>query len=135
MTFLQLLNLGNLPTEADLLIPPESRDLVAENLAYDITYRSFRAPGRACNWRRQWFAGSIVLSNEKIIAFRGRKRIINTRFDDPRFAGLRITAENNTLLIAHAASLYRSDWSGSLEHRFHTPDAEVIADMIFERTR
>lgn len=127
------IGLGGLPDEADVLIRPELRKIVAQNLSCDITLRNFRAPRLFCLWKQKWFAGSIALSDDKIIAFRWKRRLINTRFDDPRFTGLQFSVEDDTLSIAHDASLFRSDWSGSIEHRFRTPDAAVIASFVQQR--
>ena len=130
MNLLQTFGLGRLPPEADLLIPPDSRKISCEHLSCSITFRNFRAPGRACKWKRQWFAGSIAVSDDHIIAFRWHTRLINTVFDDSRFAGLSFNAEDRMLIISHDASLYRNDWSGSLEYRFRTLQANRIVEAV-----
>jgi hypothetical protein len=124
-----MLGIARLPSEADALILPDDRRVVCEHLFCSITFRNFRAPGRACNWKRQWFVGSIAVSDDRIIAFRWRTRLINAVFDDPRFSKLSFAADEQTLSIAHDAALYRDDWSGLLEYRFHTPEAQQIATM------
>ena len=111
MNILRMLGIARLPVEADAVIPPDDRLLVNEHLFCSVTLRNFRAPGRACNWKRQWFAGSIAVSEGHVIAFRGRRRLINTAFDDPRFIKISFTADENRLYIAHDASLYHPDWS------------------------
>ncbi len=129
MNVLRMLGIGRLPVEADALMPPDDRLLVCENLFCSVTLRNFRAPGRACNWKRQWFAGSIAVSENHIIAFRGRRRMINTAFDDPRFFKISFAADEYNLYVAHDAALYRNDWSGQIESRFHTPEAQKIATI------
>ncbi len=135
MNLLRTLGLARLPPEADSLIPPDLRQIVSENLSCDITLRKFSAPGRVCNWKRQWFAGSIAVAENRIVAFRWRKRIINTNFDDPRFDKISFTIVDHTLIVSHDAALYRDDWSGSIEYRFRTPDAERIADLVHSASR
>lgn len=129
MNLLRLLGIARLPFGADALIPPNQRVLVCEHLFCSITFRNFRAPGRACDWNRQWFAGSIAVSDRHIIAFRGRRRLVNTAFDDPRFLGISFTADDCNLYITHDAGLYRDDWSGQIDYRFHTREAEQIATI------
>ena len=129
MQILKTLRLGRLPAEADLLIRPQHRKVVLENLAGSITYYHFRSPRRVCAWRRQWFAGSIAVSDERIIAYQWCTRLINTPFNDPRFSELSFTAEKDLLLISHDASLYHPNWSGFIEHRFRTPHASRIAEI------
>lgn len=130
MNVFQMLGIARLPTDADTLIPPDERLLVCEHLVCSITFRQFRAPGRACHWKRQWFAGSIAISHEHIIAFHGRRRLINTAFNDPRFSGISWTADECYLHVAHDAALYHDDWSGKLEYRFRTPEAHPILSII-----
>ena len=129
MNVLRMLGIARLPVEADALIPLDDRLLVSEHLFCSVTLRNFRAPGRACNWKRQWFAGSIAVSEDHIIAFRGRRRLINTAFDDPRFIKISFTADEYSLYIAHDAALYHDDWSGQIQYRFLTPDAQKIATI------
>lgn len=129
MNVLRMLGIACLPVEAEALIPADDRILVCEHLFCSVTLRNFRAPGRACNWKRQWFAGSIAVSEDRIIAFRGRRRLINTPFDDPRFCKVSFTADEYILYIAHDAALYHDDWSGQIEYRFRTLDAQKIATI------
>ena len=135
MNLLRLTGLGRLPPEAVSVIRTESQLITCEHIWSSITYRKFRSPNRACNWKRQWFAGSIVVSNDRLIAFCWSKRLINTQFSDPRFAGLKLSAENNLLMIAHDASLYRDDWSGIVEYRFRTHEAARIVKFASETAR
>jgi len=65
-----------------------------------------------------------------MIAFRWRKRLINTDFDDLRFSGISFTVDEGILIVTHDASLYRDDWSGSLEYRFRTPEADRIVELV-----
>ncbi len=132
MNVLRMLGIARLPVEADALIPQDDRLLVCEHLFCSVTLRNFRAPGRACNWKRQWFAGSIAVSEDHIIAFRGRRRLINTAFDDPRFLKISFVSDEYNLYIAHDAALYRDDWSGQIEYRFRTLDAQKIAKIVHD---
>ncbi|WP_164100945.1 hypothetical protein [Candidatus Laterigemmans baculatus] len=135
MILLRTFGLGRLPSEAGWLIPHPSRVIECEHLSCWVTYRDFRAPGRACNWKRQWFAGSLALSEDRLIAFQWRSRLFNTGVDDPRFSGLAITAEDQTLIVSLNASLYRDDWSGFLEYQFRTPEADRIVYLLRQLRR
>lgn len=130
MNLLRLLGIARLPFGAASLIPPNERVLVCEHLFCSITFRNFRSPGRACDWNRQWFVGSIAVSDRHIIAFRGRRRLINTAFDDPRFFRISFSADDYNLYITHDAGLYRDDWSGQIECRFHAREAQQIATVV-----
>ncbi|XZE55365.1 hypothetical protein SH139x_001374 [Planctomycetaceae bacterium SH139] len=130
MNILRSLGLACLPLEADQLIPPGQRIIVREHLACAITLRNFSSPGRVCNWKRQWFAGSIAISGKRFIAFRWKRRLINMEFEDTRFSKLRFSSEQGMLRITHDADLCREDWSGSIEYRFRTTDADQIVALV-----
>ena len=130
MKWLHWFGLGKLPLEADQLILPSDRKLVCEHVWCSITFRDFRSSRRVCNWKRQWFAGSIVVSDHHIAAFRGRNRLINTSFGDPRFSGLSFVADETSLAVSHDAGLYRADWSGKLEYRFGTSAGAEVLKLV-----
>lgn len=130
MNVLRMLGIARLPFDAEALIPPNERIHICEHLFCSITFRNFRAPGRACDWNRQWFAGSLAISANHMVAFRGRRRLINTAFDDPRFLRISFGSDENNLYVAHDASLYRDHWSGQIEYRFRTQEAQPIAKIL-----
>jgi hypothetical protein len=37
---------------------------------------------------------------------------------------------DETLLVAFDAGLFHSDWSGSLEYRFRTPEAKAFLELL-----
>ncbi|MCD0461170.1 hypothetical protein [Roseiconus lacunae] len=130
MNLLQLLGLARLPAEADQLIPPQDRSIVYEHLWCSITLVNFSSPNRVCRWKRQWFAGSFAISQDRLIAFRGWRRMINLSFDDPRFREVMFSLDRQTLIIEHDASLFRDDWSGSIEYRFRIPDVLPVVEQL-----
>lgn len=133
MSLLSMLGAGRMPTEADTLIPPTERLICCEFLScWSVSY-DFRSPTRYSSWRKQWFAGSIAVSEEKLIAFRLSNRLVHISFDDHRFDGLSFAADERRLKISHDASLFRQDWSGKLEYHFKTPEASHILDVLLSR--
>ena len=53
---------------------------------------------------------------------------------DERIRRLKVSLENpGTLLIAFDASLFHDDWSGSIEYRFHTSQAQAFLDALKAR--
>jgi hypothetical protein len=49
---------------------------------------------------------------------------------------MRYTLEDNNevLCVAFDASLFNSDWSGSVEYRFRTPEAPRFLELLQKRT-
>jgi hypothetical protein len=43
--------------------------------------------------------------------------------------------DGNVLLIAFDAALFHNDWSGAIEYRFHTPQAEAFWETLTAKTR
>jgi len=70
------------------------------------------------------------LSENRIIAFRGYRRLIATNFADPRFLKISFSVDNDVSMISRDASLYRSDWSGEIEYRFKVTEATRIAAFV-----
>jgi hypothetical protein len=131
-TFLyRLFGIGKLPAELTDALESEGIILLDEGIRGTVTYRNFRAPGRYSNWKRQWFSAAIILTKERLLAFRLRSKIINVPLTDERFRQLRVSLEDeDTLLIAFDASLFQADASGTIEYRFRTPHAKTFLEKL-----
>jgi hypothetical protein len=131
-TFLyRFFGLGKLP--ASVLAPLEKEGIVLldEGIRATVTYRNFRAPGKYSNWKRQWFSAAIILTKQRLLAFRLRSEIINVHFTDERFRQMQFSLEEaETLLVAFDASLFQVDWSGMIEYRFKIEQARDFFDKI-----
>ena len=102
-----------------------------EGIRGNVTYKNFRGDGRISNWKRQWFAAAIVLTQTRLVAYRLRERIINVSLADPRIAQMELYIEGpETIAICFNAELFRPEWRGRIEYRFSTPAAAEIADYI-----
>lgn len=129
--FLRLFGSGRLPLEGANLIAADPSALVAESLVCSITFVNFRAPGRYSAWRRQWFLGSLAVAKDRLVAYRYRKRLVNVAWDDPRVRQIKFSVpQPGCLLLAHDASLFQPTWSGNIELRFTTADADRVLRAI-----
>lgn len=129
--FYRLFGIGKIPADYRAALHGEGVILAAEGISGSVTYRNFRSPQRISNWKRQWHVGALALTGVRLLGFQFSKPILDVSFSDARFTQMRFSIENeNTLLTAFAASLFQKDWSGEIEYRFKTPQAEAFFGEI-----
>ena len=105
--------------------------LMDEGIKGSVTYLDFRSPGRYSNWRRQWYTASIVLTRTRLLAFRYASEIINLPLADERLRRLQVSLEEgDTLCISFDPSIFHDDWSGTIEYRFRTPQAQAFIEAL-----
>ncbi|SRR5258707_12715274 len=134
-TFLyRLFGVGRMPAQWRATIESEGIVLIDEGIAGSVTYRDFRAPGKRSAWRKVAFSGSIALTKTRLLAVQYANPAINIPLDDERFGQLRISVEGEgTLLVAFDASLFHNDWSGTMEYRFRTAQAQTLFETLRSR--
>jgi hypothetical protein len=130
----RLFGVGRISAQWRTMLESEGLVLVDEGIAGSVTYRDFRAPGKRSAWRKVAFSGSIALTKIRLLALHYANPAINIPFDDERFKQLRISVEGEqTLLVAFDPSLFHNDWSGTMEYRFHTSQAQALFEILCER--
>ena len=134
-TFLyRLFGVGRIPRQWRTMLESEGLVLADEGIAGSVTYRDFRAPGKRFTWRKVAFSGSIALTKTRLLALHYANPAINIPLDDKRFEQLRISVEGEqTLLVAFDPSLFHDDWSGTMEYRFRTSQAQTLFETLRER--
>ena len=118
-----------------------------EGIHCSLTFKNFKAPGRRETWRRIWFGGAIALTASRLVALSGTRfttgialsddggQLINVPSDDDRFRLMSVSLDKpDRLVIAFDASLFHHDWSGELEYRFRTQQAQHLLDAIKKHT-
>jgi hypothetical protein len=105
--------------------------LFDEGVKGSVTYRNFRSPGRAFSWKRQGFAGSIALTKLRLVAVAYSKFLINVPLSDDRLRAMHYSVESNgAFCVAFDAALFHADWSGTIEYRFKTPEAQRLLELL-----
>ncbi len=106
-----------------------------EGVKGSVTYRNFRAPGKRTNWRRQWFTGSIVLTKLRLFGLMYSNTIVNVPLADERIRSLHYSQEGDDgFCISFDAGLFHSDWSGTIEYRFRTDQAQQLLQLLQQQT-
>lgn len=131
-TFLyRLFGVGKIPAQYRAALESEGVVLSDEGIGGSVTYRNFRSPALRAKWKRQWYTASIILTRTRLLAFAYSNQIIDVPLTDARFRRLQFSLENeNNLLVAFDASLFHDDWSGTIEYRFKTAQAQAFLDKL-----
>lgn len=131
----RLFGAGKIPEQLAAQLKGEGILLLDEGVKGSVTYIDFRAPGRYSNWRRQWYTASIATTEVRLVALRYSQTIINVPLTDERIRRMQFSLEeSNTLLIAFDPVLFHKGWSGKIEYRFRTEQAQEFLDKLRERT-
>jgi hypothetical protein len=132
-TFLyRFFGIGKLPKA---LVEEYSREgllFFDEGIRGTITYRDFRGDGwRYSNWKRQWFASVIILTEKRFVAYRLRHKVIEVDLDDPRLKQIEFSFEEpETLLAAFDANWFQPNWTGRIEYRFASPVSKPMLERL-----
>jgi hypothetical protein len=134
-TFLyRLFGIGKIPEAFMATLKSEGILVFDEGIKGSITYRDFRAPGKYSAWRRQWFTGSIILTQVRLVSLISLSQAIDVPLTDDRIRSMRFSVEKEgTLLVAFDPSLFHPGWSGAMEYRFRTTEAEAFVEKLRQR--
>lgn len=134
-TFLyRLFGIGKIPEQLMATLKSEGILTLDEGIKGSVTYRDFRAPGKYSAWRRQWFTGSIVLTQVRLVSVISLSQAIDVPLTDERIRSLRFSVEGqDTFLVAFDPSLFHPGWSGTMEYRFRTPEAAALVAKLREQ--
>jgi len=142
-----LFKVGRIPMALMKELQSEVIEVYDEGIHCSLTFKNFKAPGRRETWRRIWFGGAIALTASRLVALSGTRfttgialsddggRLINVPSDDDRFRLMSVSLDKpDRLVIAFDASLFHHDWSGELEYRFRTQQAQHLLEAIKKHT-
>jgi hypothetical protein len=127
----RLFGLGKMPRKYASTLRAEGIILIDEGIGGSITLKRFKAPGRRYSWKRSWFTGCLVLTNQTFAAFTLMRPLVFIPLTDKRLSELRCSVEESvTLLITYDASLFNEKWSGIVECRFKTSKAQLFLEQL-----
>ena len=130
----RLFGLGKIPEQSMSTLRSEGILACDEGIKGSITYRDFRAPGKYSAWQRQWFTGGLVLTQVRLVSLISLNQAIDVSLTDERIRSMRFSVEKaSTLLIAFDPGLCHPGWSGTMEYRFRTTEAEAFGEKLHER--
>ncbi|MEO6656469.1 MAG: hypothetical protein ABIO36_10345 [Pyrinomonadaceae bacterium] len=122
---------NKLPAALMAELQSEGIILMNEAIRGTITYRDFRAPGKRFLYKKSAFISTIAITKTRLLATSYSNVAINVPYSDGRFRSMQFSIEDGPKLgVAFDASLFQPKWSGSIEYRFKTPNAEKFLDEI-----
>lgn len=132
----RLFGLGKIPKGARDQIRREGVILQDEGIGGSVTFKGYRAPGKYYGWKRTWFSGSIVLTQEHFLAFSYWRPIIGIAWKHDKLKELELELEGeNTLYVRFEASAFQENTSGKVEVRLTTPLARELLAQIMEKSK
>ena len=128
----RLFGIGKISEPLRSQLQSEGIVLLDEAVKGSVTYRDFSAPGKRDLWRRQWYVGSIALTKVRLLTLRGNNPTVNVPLADDRIRAMCYSVEKGgaVLCIAFDAGLFHDDWSGTIEYRFRTPEAQRFLELL-----
>lgn len=130
----RLFRVGRIPEQFKAQMEAEGIVIQDEGFSGSTTYKNFHRPGVYSGWHRVWHTAALTITRTRLVGMAFSNPIINVPFTDERIRRLKVSLENpGTLLIAFDASLFHDDWSGSIEYRFHTSQAQAFLDALKAR--
>jgi len=130
----KLFRVGRIPGQLKAQLEREGVLLQEEGISGSTTYLNFHRPGAYSSWRREWYSASLTITQTRVVGLAASHPIINVPFTDTRLQRLHIAVDNGeVLLIAFDAGLFHTDWSGTIEYRFRTPQAQAFWAMLAAR--
>ena len=128
----RLFGFGGVPEAMKPILEQEGIVLLDEGIGGSITFRNFRAPGKRYSYRKNWFTGSLVVTELRFAGFAFRRPVINVPLEGPHLDKLdcSLEKEHAVLRVAFDSSDFHEDWSGMIECRFRTPMARQFLERI-----
>ena len=126
-----LFKLGRVPRAALPALQSEGIVLFEEGLRGSVTLRNYRAPGRYHSLKSSILAGSLVLTEQRFVAFAFSKPLVNIPLHDDRLRALEISVPRNGVLeITFDPSVFDLQASGSVTCRYSTDDALTYLERV-----
>src|SRR3954469_18787702 len=129
--FYRLFGVGKMPAQLAATLKSEGVILLDEGIKGSVTYLNFHAPGRHSDWRRVWFTASIALTQARLVGVQDSNTSINVPLTDERLRKMQFSVEEDgTLLVSFDPALFHTDWSGTMEYRFKTEQAQLFLNQL-----
>ena len=130
---LRLFGLGKIPKKYAPTLRGDGIILIDEGIGGSITLKRFKAPGRYHSWKKSWFTGCLVLTEQTFAAFAFARPLVLLPRADDRLASLQCSLEGTaTLLVSYDASLFDEKASGTVECRFRTEKAQLFLEQLVQ---
>lgn len=122
---------GKMPAAIRSELTQEGIIFIDDGLTGSVTYHNFHRPGKTSSWERRGLVGAVALTKVRLLALWGSNPLINAPLTDPRLKQMHFSIEKvDGLSVGFDAALFHPDWSGTIEYRFRTEQAERLLKLI-----
>ena len=129
--FYRLFGAGRIPAVYLTQLHSEDIVLLDEGIKGSVTYINFHRPGKSSGLERRWFIASIALTKTRWLALNSGNPVINVPLTDERILQMHCTLEGaETMCVTFEAGLFQPEWSGTIEYRFKTPQAQRFLELL-----
>lgn len=127
----KIFGVGKIPEKIKKSLEVEVIELAEEGIGGSFLARNFKAPGKRFTYKKEFFVGWLVITQKRIISYTLGKRQINILLDDPKIAGIFIeNPQPGILIISFNAKIYHKEWSGKVELKYKTVQAEDFLEKL-----
>lgn len=132
----RLFGIGKVPKKSLSILKDEGILYMEEGIPASIGFRNFRAPGKYYGRKRNWFSGSIVLTDLHFLAFSAFNTTIGIKWDEQKIRALNCYHDGkNRLCITYDASVFNDDWSGEINLCYASDETMRVLSIIQDRIK
>lgn len=128
----RLFKIGKIPTPIRDELNREGIVILDEGIPGTSTFLNFRSPMRYAAWKRQWYTSSIILTRQRLVGLLRGNYIVNVPLTDQRLRDVEFSLEDDgqVFCMKFDANLFRKDWTGRVEYRFRTEEAQKLLGLL-----
>jgi len=129
----RLFKLGMIPKELRAVLESEGIIVYDEGIRGRFITKDFKAPGKRFKYRRVGFAGFLVITRKRMIAYAFSRRVINIPFENSKISAITAELVNpNRINFSFNSSEFRKDWKGTIDLQFDTARAQEFYSTIMD---
>jgi hypothetical protein len=115
---------AKMPANYAAEIEAEGIVLIDLGVTASVTRTNFHRPGKYAAWEKRGFFAHIALTKTRLLILNGSNPVINVPLADERLRQMNFSLEGEDVVhVRFDAGLFQPTWSGTIEYRFHTPQA------------
>lgn len=133
--FYRWFGVGRMPEQLKATLTSEGLIVFDDGVKSSVTYRDFRAPGKAFLWRRVGSVGCLALTKVRLVALQNGNFVVNVPLTDDRLQRMNFAVEESgAFAISFDPNLFHDDWSGTIEYRFRTDVAQDLLNQLRQQS-
>lgn len=126
-----LLRPSNFPAKEKILLETEGLLFLTERNRVTVVYKNFKSRHRRCTYKKEVLWGSLAISQQSLVGFALRKKIIHLAFAEEKARKVKFSCvDDKVLVVVFDPSLFMPETSGGMEIRYHFDEAAEAYRII-----